>query len=187
MGILAMKAAVESPHLEGKIRVLRGIVKEICLLTGLVENEWQYSRYWLLKESLGIRYSRLLMWWNDQRTSDLFELQLAIDQFMESKAANSIPNHDVLRAIVRHCQHYPRLSSLITQLDMKLPVEKTVWVDLLVSVIPAIQKSPLRDDQSVVEGVVMALRNVDAHAECEKFVSYALSRGVSLQQLIMRK
>lgn len=186
MGILAMKAAVESPHLEGKIRVLRGMVKEICLLTGLVENEWQYSRYWLLKQSIGIRYSRLLMWWNDQRTSDLFELQLAIDQFMESKAAGSRPNHDVLRAIVRHCQHYPRLSSLITQFDMKLPAEKTVWADLLISVIPAIKNSPLCDDPSIVEGLVMALRTVDAHTECEKFVSDALSRGISVHQSAVR-
>ena len=185
MGIIAMKAVVESPHLDGKIRLLRGIVKEICLLTGLVENEWQYSRYWLLKQSLGVRYSRLLMWWNDQRTSELFELQLAIDQFTESKATGLRPNHDVLRAIVRHCKHYPKLSSLITEFDLKLPSEKAVWADLLVSAISAIQNTPLRNEQNVVEGVAMALKTVDAHAECEKFVADALSRGVPVHQSLL--
>ena len=185
MGIVAMKAVVETPDLEGKIRLLRGIIKDMCSLTGMVENEWQYSRYWLLKKSLGIRYSRLIMWWNDQRTSDLYELQLAIEQFTERKAAGLRPKNDVLRAIVRHCQHYRRLAMLINELEMTLPAEKEVWTDLLVHVIVELQNTTLRNDKRFVEEVILALRTVDAHAECEEFLSEALTRGVRVDRSLL--
>jgi hypothetical protein len=185
VGIIAMKAVVESPEFEGKIRVLRGIVKEICSFTGLVENEWQYSRYWSLKQSLGIRYSRLLMWWNDQRTSDLFELQLAIEQLLESKTVGHRPNVGILWAIVRHCRHYKKLAALITELEMKLPVEKEAWADLLRHVIVEVDTTPLSNDKIFVEEVIVALRTVEAHSVCEEFVSDALRRGVRVDKSLL--
>ena len=187
VGISAMKAVVESPEFDGKIRVLRGIVKEICSFTGLVENEWQYSRYWCLKRSLGIRYSRLLMWWNDQRTSELFELQLAIEQLTEARAAGQRPKVGILWAIVRHCRHYSKLVALIDELDMKLPVEKEAWADLLRHVMAALDGTPLRNDKIFVEEVIVALRTVEAHTLCDEFVSDSLSRGVRVDKSLLSR
>lgn len=187
VGIIAMKAVVESPEFDGKIRVLRGIVKELCSFTGLVENEWQYTRYWWLKRSLGVRYSRLLMWWNDQRTSELFELQLAIEQLTEAMAAGQRPKVGILWAIVRHCRHYSKLAALINELDMQLPVEKEAWADLLHHVIAALDSTALRNDKIFVEEVIVALRTVEAHEACDEFVFDALKRGVRVDKSLLSR
>jgi hypothetical protein len=182
LGILSMKAVAETPDVEGKIRVLRGIVKELCSLTGTVANEWQYSRYWKLKNALGLRHSRMLMWWNDKRTSDVYELQLAIDQFTERKSAGLNPRNDVLRAIVRHCRHFQNMARIITELELPLPSEKNVWAALMVDVIVELQHSNLRNDTGFVEEVARALLTLDAHAELDEFVSKAVARGVRVDQ-----
>ena len=184
VGIMAMKAVVES-EVEGKIRVVRGILKETCSITGLVQNEWRYSRYWLLKRTIGIRYSRMLMWWNDQRTSDVLELQFAIEQFKECMATDRSPSSDVLGAITRHCRAHERLSPLIHELDMKLPTEKEDWADLLRQVIVALNSTDKRNDKAFIEEIILALKAIEAHRMCDEFVSDVLLRGVRVDKSLI--
>ena len=74
---------------------------------------------------------------------------------------------------------------LINELEMTLPAEKEVWTDLLVHVIVELQNTTLRNDKRFVEEVILALRTVDAHAECEEFLSEALTRGVRVDRSLL--
>lgn len=185
LGLAAMQAVVKTPDLDGKMTILRTIIKDICSITGTTNNEWHKERYWALKEKLGIRYSRLIMRWNDERTSDLFELQFAVEEFTERKTAGLRPRNDVFWSIVRGCKHIDKAFELIHQLDVQLPLDKKVWANLLGHVIVELQKSGLRNDQRFVAELVRALRAVGANAASEEFLSDALSRGVMVDQALL--
>ena len=120
-------------------------------------------------------------------TSEVFELQLAIEQLNESKAVGSRPNVGILWAIVRHCRHYQKLATLISELEMKLPVEKEAWADLLRHVIAELDTTPLWNDKIFVEEVIVALRTVEAHSVCDQFVSDALRRGVRVDKSLLSR
>lgn len=185
LGLAAMQAVVNTPDLDGKMTILRTIIKDICSITGTTNNEWHKARYWALKKKLGIRYSRLIMRWNDERTSDLFELQFAVEEFTERKTAGLRPRNDVLWSLVRGCKHIDRAFELIHQLDIRLPLDKKVWANLLGHVIVELQKSGLRNDQKFVADLVRALRAVGANAASEEFLSDSLSRGVMVDQTLL--
>jgi hypothetical protein len=183
VGLLAMKALAENKEHEGiKLPILRGIVKELYIQAGLVESDWLYSKYWIIKRYLGVRYSRLLMWWNDKRTSDVFELQLAINQFTERKEAGLKPRNDVLRAIVRHCQHFTRLSTIIKELELPLPAEREAWTELLGYVVAEARDTSLHNNRPFVEGVILALHAIGADAVLVEYLAEARVRGVNVDE-----
>jgi len=184
MGLIALKAINEIPNLENKIRILRQIVREICRVTGQVDNEWLYDKYWELRKNLGRRYSRLLMSWNDPATSDLHELQLAIEQFLERKREGLRPRDDALRTILNHSRHYQGFSKLIKEKGMNLPVEKRVWKDLVLHVASEAQNFTLRDDSEFIICLVAVLRRLDENTKADEFLSEAILRGVQVDRNI---
>jgi len=182
LGIMALKAINEIPNLENKLRIMRQIVSEICKVTGQVDSEWQYEKYWKLRRKLGRRYARLLMWWNDPKTSDIQELQLAIEQFVERKSNGLQQRHDALRAIIRHSRHYQTFSELSRECRINLPVEKEMWKDLVLNVALEAQKSVLRDDSRFIEDLVAVLRKFEEFAKAGEYLSDAILRGVQIDK-----
>jgi len=185
MGILALKGLNEIPYLEKKIRIMRQTVTEICRITGQVDSEWLYENYWKLKRKLGPRYTKLLMWWNDPKISDLQELQVAIEQFTDRKMKGLAPRNDVLRAILRHCQYYEKFTELIIENKMNLPVEKKVWKDLVLRVAMEAQKSTLKDDSKYIEDLVSLLRKLEENEKAGEYLSDAILRGVQVDKSLV--
>jgi hypothetical protein len=180
LGIIVMKAYLELPKFEGKIKEQRKIVRQISELSGMHGNDWLYRRYWNLKHTLGIRCARTLLWWNDPKTSDLYELQFAMEQFRKTQEEGLRPKLEVLRAIVRHCQQYNRLSWIVSKHNIKMSLEKEVLHRLLQDVIIAMRNTPLQKDRSFAEQMILALQCVKAQKLQDNFVSEITERGIRI-------
>ena len=59
LGLIAMQAVAEAELLDGKIVVLRGVVKDIVAVVGIKSDEFIKSRYWSIKRSVGFHYARV--------------------------------------------------------------------------------------------------------------------------------
>jgi len=182
MGLIVLKAINEIPNLPNKLRILRQIIREITRITGQVENEWLYDNYWLLKKKLGGRYSRLLMQWNDSKTWDLFELQLAIGQFIDMKREGQRPRDEALKAILEYSRHYQTYSKLSQEFGIKIPVEKRAWRDLVLLVALEAQNFKLMDDSEFINCLVAVLRILDENTKADEFLSKAMLRGVDVDK-----
>ena len=184
LGVQAMASVCET-NFDGKMPVLRRIVKEVSRLSGLQTSDWQKKRYWLLKRRLGWRFVRLLMWWNDNATAPAFELELAMDQFEERLRSGLQPKNDVLRTIVVCAKRYKQLETAILKSKLTLPLKPNEWLDVLGPVIVAAEKASLWSDSRFIEHLVEALITLDAHQEAVEILCEALARGVRINQEVL--
>jgi len=83
LGLITMQAVCESELLNGKIIVLRKIVEDVSHLVGMKSNDWIHAKYWGIKRYVGFHYARLLMRWNDPKTSQKEELLFAINEMRQ--------------------------------------------------------------------------------------------------------
>jgi hypothetical protein len=178
---IAIKAVAESNvETKGKLRAARNIAEEASRIVGISQTKWLEHRYWSLKRRLGRHFTRLLMWWNDAKTSQAHEFQLAMKQFEQRRELGLKPKNDVVRAIVSGAQDFKQLLAArnIMEKVASIPEDVSGWIDLLCYVLDETKGTPLYSDPRFVDDVAMAFSSLEAHGECVDFVSDAVARNV---------
>lgn len=179
--ILAIKSVNESPSADGKLKVVRRLVRDAARLDGTTSQPWRFSQYWRLKRNIGFEYARLLMWWNDPETSKLKELEFAIGQFMERRESGFKPKNDVIRAIVSGARMH-RKFIVTKKLDaiegLTLPRSESEWIALLNLVQEEIKGESIRNDPRFIDQLSLALRAFGGNRECITLVNEAAIRHV---------
>jgi hypothetical protein len=182
LGLLAMNSVISSDA-NNKLRILRAIVDDVAKCSGSDPLKWMESRYWHLKKVLGFGYARMLLWWNDLDTAHLDELELALAEFHQRKAAGLKVKNEAVRLIVMNAKSYQEgfVPEERRQLA-RVPRTSSDWITLLQSVLDETKDSSLHHDVHFVDDVAKAFRQLQCNLDCVKYVEDALSRGVRVKQ-----
>lgn len=172
LGVLAMKAAVETPG-KDMAHQLRIIAKSVSELVGLKEKRWLESRYWSLERYLGWNPARLLMWWSDPATAEEMKLHFAIEQTEARQKAGLKSKSAALRFIVKSVRRYTGPSDT-------MPLSKEQWLELLLVVLAEAENSPVWYSPSFVESACMSLCWLGGYRESVDFARNAVARGVRI-------
>jgi len=182
LSLLAMKA-VASSHSDGKIRVLRNIVNDLCQRIGFDENIWRESNYWALKRLIGPTMTSRLMWWQDPKTRHLEELELALRQLDESSSSGLMPKKDVIRLIVSAAKSFRnyKVPPERTRLP-RIPRDRETWLKTLRDVVQVAKHTSLMDEPHFIENVTHAFQGLGQTSDSVRVVSEAIARGLRMKE-----
>jgi hypothetical protein len=185
LGLLTMNS-VRISKVDNQMRVLRAIVEDTAKCSGSDPINWMEAKYFQLKRTLGFRYARLLLWWDDPATCHLDELQLALEDFDKRMASGLKAKHDVIRLIVFNAKSFqegaiPEGTGEVA----RVPRTESAWLALLGRVLEETRDSSLQYDAHFVSDVIKALRRLRNNRECVSYVNEALLRGVLLHKTAM--
>eukprot|EP00980_Cylindrotheca_fusiformis_P030724 scaffold25303_cov117-Cylindrotheca_fusiformis.AAC.4 len=178
LGFCAMKAIVSS-RVDNRIIALRKVVDDMAESSGMKPQDWLQTRYWKLKSTIGFKYARLLMWWNDPDTCHLQELDFAIKDFTKQTATGREVKFDTIRTILRNTRHTEMKDS---DSYHWIPSSTREWKDLLRAVVEESQSSTLHENPRIIDGIVHSYLALDCEEECVKFIEELLGNGVRVNR-----
>jgi hypothetical protein len=177
---LSTMEAVVSSKVENRIIVLRTMVDDIAKHTGMKPEDWLRSQYWSIKDSIGFKYARLLMWWNDPDTCHFDELDFAIQEFNERTAAGLNVKYDTIRTILKNARKgVPKEEPGNYRW---VPSSSQEWKGLLQAIIEESQSSVMHLDPRMIDAVVMSYLALDCRQECVDFINDMLSKGARVNR-----
>jgi len=167
LGLITMQAVCESELLNGKIIVLRKIVEDVSHLVGMKSNDWIHAKYWGIKRYVGFHYARLLMRWNDPKTSQKEELLFAINEMRQCAREGIATKNAPLECIVRIAQVYGTEGMIEDALSEK---QRRSAVNLILEACVEANRSGLIKKHTFTTEVVRSLRALKANKECIQLV-----------------
>lgn len=176
---LSTMKAVVSSDVESRIIVLRTMVDDIATHNGMRPKDWLRSRYWTLRRSIGFKYARLLMWWNNPDTCHLDELDFAIQEFSELTAAGRKVRYDTIRSILVSARKGVA-KEVVSNYDW-VPSSIREWSGLMEAVVEELQSSELLTPR-MIDDVVMSYLALGCVEECVDFVNVMLSKGARVNR-----
>jgi hypothetical protein len=179
LSLLAMEAVVSS-EVENRILVLRAIIDDTVKNNGFDAESWLRSRYWNVKKRIGFKYSRLLMWWNDPHTCDFDELEFAIGDFRERKAAGLKVKYETIRTILYNSKKGTMQEGSIDYRFVPTSVQE--WVKLLQEVTKEMHNFSTPLDSRLIDDIVKSYLALDCRQECVEFVSEELNKGARINK-----
>uniref|UniRef100_A0A7S1ZQV2 Uncharacterized protein n=1 Tax=Ditylum brightwellii TaxID=49249 RepID=A0A7S1ZQV2_9STRA len=186
LAFLAMKSVVFS-KLDGKMRVLRDIIADTSSVLNISPEEFNSSRYWQLKRTLGYRFAKLLMWWRNLSSSWEKELKLSVRQLKQGRQGGHVIDEDALRCIVKFAGHNQR-----DDINQGVPVsdgpsekdqviqnkERKYGIKLIREVVVDAHQTTLYNSPAFVDDVAIGFCSLKAYDECIKFVKEMHSRDL---------
>ena len=174
LGILAMEAVAES-KLDGKVRILRKIADENASIAGVKQAAWIAKNYWILKRHVGFHYARLLMWWNNPKTTQQQELQLAIKQFQDLEKRGFQVDEDILTCIVKLTKNEQHLRAVNED-------DKGEYVKILLKVTLEARQCSLGTRPSFISDTASALIALNASKECTELLRLSVAEGIRVDR-----
>jgi hypothetical protein len=179
LAVLAMKAVVET-NIQGRLKILRGIIHDAGRSVGQSPVTWLEQNYWRIKNFLGFSHTRLLMWWNDPDTSHLDELQFALDIFEDRLGKGLEAKSETIRIIVANARAFKGEIPTEKKEITRVPRDGRSWIELLHRV--RTESDTLMNDASYIDDFAMALLNLGCYQECVAFVKDSLEGEIRLRQ-----
>ena len=183
LAILMMQSLVFAKK-ENLLLSLRSIINDVAAFSGKSSTEWMESRYWQLKRILGFKHARLLLWWNDPKTSHLDELQLALEEIDSRRALGLEFRVEAVHSIVSKAADFDEGFIPDDKVGIpRVPRTAAAWAETLHSIIGDIDGSNrLLYDSGFNERVAVAYSNLGYNSQCVHFVTTALRNGLPLEQ-----
>ena len=182
LGVLTLKSLAEGHAFEGKISLMRRVIKATSSVGGLNSIEWLKRRYWLLKRELGWYFVRILMDWNNPSTANAFELRKAIKEVHDHQLNGTRPEEDLFRALVAYAASPEALEGIIDIVNLDLPRQPSEWSEILHDVILLASKENIWNDPSFVESMVHALLVANSFDAALKVYEDGVARGIGLSR-----
>lgn len=178
LSTIAMKA-IASSEMDNRIILLREITEQVAELNGTNPQAWLRENYWSLKRSIGFKYARLLMWWNDPITCQLDELNFAIEEMNERTANGADVSYDAIRTIVNSAKKGLANDNLDKYRWIPSTVEE--WKELLELVVYQAQLTNHLDSKMIDE-IVRSYIALECREDCIHFVLKSLHDGVRVNK-----
>ena len=190
LSLLAMESVSASGrlgHKEGQLPFLRSIILEASKLTGITPKVWVEINYWKLRRLLGFSTARLIMGWDDARTSRLDELELALENLDERSSSGLTPKHSVLFAIVKAVTNHDTIEVPFNRTGLpRIPRSPEAWVTVLEKVISEAETTMIVNEPRFIDGVATAAFRLGLHQKCLTIVSDAIGRGIRVNSSAMK-
>jgi hypothetical protein len=187
LSLLAMQSVATTRRGRQAMPLLRSIISEIAKATGTDQASWLAQNYWTMKRYLRFDTARLLMGWDDFKTSHLDELELAIETLESRMKGNLTPKTAALFAIVKAAANYESLRIPFNKTKVaKVPRDKEAWIELLGVVLEASKDTSLLEKPEFIDETAVALWRLDCFVECVELVTDAMSRGVTLNKAALQ-
>ena len=158
LAVVTMRTVRLSATIKDKMRTLRSIVDDMAEMNGVDPVVWMETRYWVMRRALGVKYARLMMWWEDPSISYFGELDLAIQQFEQQRLLGLRAKHDLVRLIISSAKSFEEREVPDTAHGLsRVPKRSAEWCILLLSVFIETRHSPIRNDPQFTEDLNHAL------------------------------
>jgi tetratricopeptide (TPR) repeat protein len=183
LSFLAMESVAASGRIgqKGQLPLLRSIIGETAKAAGVTPAVWLESNYFALRRELGFSTARLIMGWDDYKTSRLDELELAVE-ILEKRAVGGLtPKHGVLHIIVAAAAKFVdyEVPSNRTGLP-KIPRDRNMWVRLFEKAMSEAKKTKLMTQPRFINEAAIAYNRLGCYEDCVRFVNSAIARGLNL-------
>jgi len=186
LSLLAMEAVAASGRVgqnEQQFPLLRSIIGETAKSVGSSPSDWVATNYWKLKHLLGFSTARLIMGWDDQQTSRLDELELALEVMENRSASGLTPKNDVLLSIANAAANFDRLAVPFNKTGIaKVPRGREAWIQMLERVLDEAKDTKLLYDTRFINDAATAFERLGCNLECIEIVNSAISRGLTLRK-----
>jgi len=171
LGLIAMKAVNESEISKGKMTILRKIVRDVSNLVGMSETDWISSNYWNIKGYVGFHHARLLMKWNDPKTSQKEELLLAVSEMRKCVKKGILTKNAPLHCIVKQGQLFSAVG--------EFPISERqamAAINLILEACVEADRSGLFNDYTFTAEVAKSLRGLRGNKQCISIAKALISR-----------
>jgi hypothetical protein len=190
LGLLAMEAVAASGRLgqrDGQLPFLRSIIVEMAVLTGTTPRPWAVINYWRFRRLLGFSTARLIMGWNDSRTSRLDELELAIENLYERASAGLTPKHSVLFSILKGVSNHESINIEYNRTGLpRIPRNVEGWEKILHKTIEEAQTTMIINEPRFIDGLATAALRLGLFKKCLEIVNDAVTRGVRVDSVALQ-
>lgn len=190
LSLLAMESVSASGrlgHKEGQLPFLRSIILEASKLTGIMPKAWVEINYWKLRRLLGFSTARLIMGWDDARTSRLDELELALENLEDRSSSGLTPKHSVLFVIVKAVANHDTIEVPFNRTGLpRIPRSPEAWVTVLEKVISEAETTMIVNEPRFIDVVAAAAFRLGLHQKCLTIVSDAIGRGIRVNSSAMK-
>ena len=186
LSLLAMEAVAASGRVgrnDKQFPLLRSIIGETAKSVGSSPNDWVATNYWKLRRVLGFSTARLIMGWDDHKTSRLDELELALEVMEDRSASGLKPKNDVLLSIASAAANFDSFAIPYNKTGIaKVPREREDWIHMLERVLTEAEDTRLLYDNRFIYDAAIAFERLGCNLECIEIVNSAISRGVRLHK-----
>jgi hypothetical protein len=161
---------------------LRAIISDAAAFAGESSTEWMESRYWRLKEVLGFKTARLLLWWNDPRTCHLDELQLCFEEMDKRRHLGIEPRIETVLSILEKAAEFQESFIPDDKVGIpRVPRTSAAWATAVDAVVD-VESKRLIYYPVFNERVVKAYKNLGYDSKCFHFVGSALRKGFPINE-----
>jgi len=186
LSLLAMESVAESGRTgqnDKQFPLLRSIISETAKAVGSSPADWVTTNYWRLRRVLGFSNARLIMGWDDQKTSRLDELELALRVMDERSRSGLTPKTDVLLSIADAAANFDSLIVPFNKTRIaSVPRDRETWVRTLERTLNEANDTRLLYDAKFVDNAAIAFERLGCNLDCIDLVNSALTRGLRLRK-----
>lgn len=190
LSLLAMEAVSASGRLgqkEGQLPFLRSIILEVSKQAGITPKAWVETNYWKFRRLLGFSTARLIMGWDDSRTSRLDELELALENLEERSSSGLTPKHSVLFAILKAVANHDTIVVPFNRTGLpRIPRNSEAWVKVLEKVMNEAATTMIVNEPRFIDSVATASFRLGLYQHCLAVVTDAIKRGIRVNNAALQ-